>query len=163
MNRTLRLVPRYRSEFWMSGCESPLEEAFRFGMNAVRPFELHPVFGTIAWGFWSVEPQCAVGHARVDLYLASPVEVAVELDGRKYHSGEARIQADAKRERAIVAQGLMVIRFTGPEVTKNPVARARELAEILDALIDKWLFGRRGELQTVNPFLLRPWSHTRVP
>jgi len=82
---------------------SPLETLTRLALRAaglvVEPGPLVP----------------RVGY--VDLIVAG--RVVVELDGYEFHSGRIQFQDDRRRDRELVAQGYVVLRFTYTDVTHD--------------------------------------------
>jgi very-short-patch-repair endonuclease len=80
---------------------------------------------------------CDKGGAkyRVDVALFKPDDdspaVVVELDGHDFHEKTKEQAAkDKKRERAIVATGVRVLRFTGSEVWRDPYKCVEEAVEL---------------------------------
>jgi very-short-patch-repair endonuclease len=59
--------------------------------------------------------------------------VVVECDGEDAHSRWAQIQADRDRDLALRAAGYTVLRYTWPQISKQPGAVA---ADIQRALLD---------------------------
>lgn len=57
--------------------------------------------------------------------------VDVELDGRKYHSSPADRERDLRRDAALAAQGIVVVRFSHDRIVR-PVEVRHELLEILE-------------------------------
>jgi very-short-patch-repair endonuclease len=86
-------------------------------------------------------PQGRVGKYRADILIVLGLEngglkmLAVECDGYEYHDRNRwTAQKDKKRDRYFATQGVTVLRFTGSEIFKNPMACAGEvLKTILDA------------------------------
>jgi hypothetical protein len=70
--------------------------------------------------------------------------VVVELDGAAYHPAERRL-ADARRDNATAAQGLVTLRYGWSDVTKRPCQTAAEVAETLRAR------GWTGQLRRCGP------------
>lgn len=77
-------------------------------------------------------PQYQIGQYRVD--FAVPCDrLAIEIDGREYHSEHQQLYHDKPRQREIEAQGWTVIRFEAWEVcddVKFCVRRARKWLEL---------------------------------
>ena len=48
------------------------------------------------------------------------LRIAVEIDGRAYHSGPREFQHDRTRQNALVAAGWIVLRFTWHDLTRRP-------------------------------------------
>jgi len=79
--------------------------------------------------------QLPIGQYRVDIALTDGVaRLVVECDGRAYHSNEAQLLADRRRDRGLTLAGWRVIRFSGSEIYKNADACAAEALEIFDAI-----------------------------
>lgn len=63
------------------------------------------------------------------------VQIAVEVDGHQFHERTKEQAArDRGRDRALVAGGFHVLRFSGAEVHANAARCAWEVLEVLDAL-----------------------------
>ena len=54
----------------------------------------------------------------VDLLVGD--RVVVEIDGFAHHSDRVAFQEDRRRDRELVAQGYVVLRFTAAEVLRDP-------------------------------------------
>lgn len=84
--------------------------------------------------------------ARVDL-LDVESGVAAEYDG-ELHRGARRHAADLRREKRLSATGLIVVRFTGPDVYDHPrqtladIANARDRGLARDRSRDQWRCSR---------------------
>ena len=64
--------------------------------------------------------------------LAYPeARLAIELDGRRWHSTAERFQADRRRDREALAHGWVVVRFTWEDLTGRP----REFVAIVARLL----------------------------
>jgi very-short-patch-repair endonuclease len=64
------------------------------------------------------------------------VKLAVELDGRLYHSGSEVFETDRWRQNLLVLDGWCVLRFTSAMIDERPVevmAMVREALEMLGA------------------------------
>lgn len=68
--------------------------------------------------------------ARIDIAFPQ-ARLAIEVDGRAYHSGAERFQNDRTRQNRLVARGWRVLRFTWADLTERP---ERVVAEILGML-----------------------------
>jgi very-short-patch-repair endonuclease len=80
----------------------------------------------------SVEPQAKIsGVGRVDLLVEG--KVVVELDGFAYHGDRAAYREDRRRDRSVVAHGLVVLRFTYEDVVRDPGCVVRAVARALAA------------------------------
>jgi len=58
------------------------------------------------------------GVGLVDLLVEC--RVVVELDGFAYHSGRREYREDRRRDRELLAQGYLVLRFTWEDVMRDP-------------------------------------------
>lgn len=97
-----------------------------------------------------VSPQDSIGEYRVDFrvqYYHKCVvhdgqilsgrydQIIVELDSKEFHDRDEEDRVHEKeRGRYLVKQGYKLIRFTGTEVFKDPVAKASEALEILTGI-----------------------------
>lgn len=71
-----------------------------------------------------------VGARSYRLDLAFEAErLDVELDGRKYHSGERR-EHDIKRDRIIARKGWQTVRYSHDQLHSDPIACREEVIEI---------------------------------
>lgn len=77
-----------------------------------------------------VLPQARIGPYRADFLLAE-TRIVIEIDGFSNHSSAADITHDRERQRWLQAQGYRVIRFSNPEVLRDPARCAADA----DALI----------------------------
>jgi very-short-patch-repair endonuclease len=108
-------------------CESPIEKMFAL---AIIP-------KMIAHRAVSVQPQERVGNHRVDFRVGlrtthGPIRIAVECDGHEFHERTKEQAArDKRRDRALIAEGYRVMRFTGSELFADPHACAEEVIEAL--------------------------------
>lgn len=103
------------------GCQSPLE----------------------IWGYLSVfqHPSLPVSRGQVPvsiggrmIYLDRLFEaelVNAELDGRKYHSSKVQRERDLRRDAALSAKGLLVVRFSHDRIVHEALTVRQELVEIL--------------------------------
>ncbi len=79
------------------------------------------------------EPQVLVpGVGYVDLVVQG--RVVVELDGFAYHSGRREYREDRRRDRELVAQGYVVLRFTFEDVMRDPQIVVRAVRAALARL-----------------------------
>jgi very-short-patch-repair endonuclease len=102
------------------------------------------------WRFARIDERCGVtlkpqkavqtntGEYRVD-FLVVPedtsnqeLRIAIELDGHMFHEkSKSQVAADKKRERAIVATGVTVLRFSGTEVVFKTRQCVEEVASYI--------------------------------
>lgn len=87
------------------------------------------------WGRAWLTPQARIDQYRVDflfwiehgLYREG---VVIECDGHEFHERtKQQAERDKRRDRAIVAAGFPVLRFTGSEIVRDPAACAEEVLE----------------------------------
>lgn len=97
-------------------CESPIEMAFFFNV-------MYQIKG--------IEPQVEVGPHRVDLAVPAK-NVAIELDGHKFHKSRTQRTDDAQRRRYLQKEGWLVINFTGTEINKDVNACIEDAKEIIE-------------------------------
>jgi very-short-patch-repair endonuclease len=79
---------------------------------------------------WNVRVRLGGRTAYLDVYCRE-VRVNFELDGAKYHTSAADRERDARRDAALAAMGIMVVRFTHDQLVNHPEqVRAQVLAII---------------------------------
>lgn len=81
---------------------------------------------------FSVQPQCVVGIYKVDFVINT---VAVEIDGHEYHKTKEQRESDYKRERYLIRNGYIPVRFMATEVfldAEKCVKEAFEIAEMIE-------------------------------
>jgi len=110
----------------------PSHQPVSFWGRAVGPVDM------AGRGAYVVCPQHHVDQYRVDFLIWSPANgdntVAVEIDGHDFHEKtKHQVVRDKRRERAIVATGLKVLRFSGSEIFKDACSCAKEALAILDS------------------------------
>lgn len=76
-------------------------------------------------GFYST-PQYKVGNYRIDLAFLKE-RVAIECDGKEWHSTNDQIENDKKKDEFLKSEGWKVIRITGSDIYKD----ADEIVKIL--------------------------------
>lgn len=59
-------------------------------------------------------------------------KIAIELDGQRFHSSYSQRQKDYKRERFLLMEGWIIIRFTGSEINKNTAKCMNEVIDLID-------------------------------
>jgi very-short-patch-repair endonuclease len=65
-------------------------------------------------------------------HFSETVRVVVECDGHEFHERtKAQARHDKKRDRAMVAAGLIVVRFTGSEIWADPEACREQAFDVL--------------------------------
>jgi very-short-patch-repair endonuclease len=74
-----------------------------------------------------------LGNASVRIDVAFPhARVAIEVDGRAFHSSPGRFQSDRTRQNRLVAAGWRVLRFTWEDLTQRPDMVLRRIADLLE-------------------------------
>lgn len=71
-----------------------------------------------------------VNGFELDMYWRKE-EVAVEVDGYRYHRGRAQFEGDRARDSDLAAQGILVLRFTAKRIREQPLEVVAELARVL--------------------------------
>jgi very-short-patch-repair endonuclease len=132
-------------------CESPIEELFaaasllhREGARHLGVEMYH--FGSpfnrekrgCDWDSTDVYLQAQIGQYRADFLFDDLHEgkrrfIVVELDGHDWHERtKQQATRDKKRDRALVAAGYRIMRFTGSEIYADP---GECLQEVIDAIL----------------------------
>ena len=141
------------SEALTLACESPIEELFALTMWArgvwTERVEMHHchTLGSLVH-YAKIDPSkmyfCAqvtiVGY-RVDFVLVEaasgqddPSVFAIECDGHDFHEKtKEQVRKDKARDRALVAAGCYVLRFSGSEIWANPVACVDQVLDLVAA------------------------------
>ena len=100
-----RKISRYSEKRELKKCESPIE---------IKLFE-----ALIKQGY-QVYTQVPCGRYRIDLAIfLSKKRIAIEADGRDFHSSFQQKEHDNKRDLYLKKHGWEVIRFTGSEIYRN--------------------------------------------
>jgi very-short-patch-repair endonuclease len=139
-------------------CESPIELVFCFALGILAKmrgiavlYDFGSVFSGDADGeaLLRIQPQVVLGGARVDFLVTlqktteSDVlrifrkQLVIECDGASFHDRlpEQGVR-DRKRDRALVALGLQVVRFSGSEIWKDSFECATQVLELLSGCVD---------------------------
>lgn len=67
----------------------------------------------------------------------------VECDGEQWHAASSeQVRRDKARDRYFAERGWSVMRFTGPEIYRDPLACARQIDDAVRAFVDR----KRGEV-----------------
>jgi very-short-patch-repair endonuclease len=109
---------------------SPIEEKLAFHLfSGWRPWD-----GTAITAQRSVVTGDGVRY-RLDLAIESEsIKIAIECDGHNFHERtKEQAQHDKSRDRALVASGWRVLRFTGSEIWADPGRCAAEVHQLLRA------------------------------
>lgn len=80
--------------------------------------------------------QYQVGNYYIDFAYIDPngfgYKIAIELDGMRYHSSYSQRQKDYERERYLIKNGWIVIRFTGSEINRRCERCLNEVIDLID-------------------------------
>lgn len=88
--------------------------------KADSPFEVSVATALVSRGYHLVQ-QWQVGAYRLDMVaVCGKKTVAIECDGERYHSGEAKIREDMERQTILERLGWRFIRIRGSEYFRNP-------------------------------------------
>lgn len=88
--------------------------------KAESPFETAVAKALVSRGYHLVQ-QWKVGAYRLDMVaVCGKKKVAIECDGERYHSGEAKIREDMERQTILERIGWKFIRIRGSEYFRNP-------------------------------------------
>jgi len=115
----------------IQACQSPIEVVL--GLLLLAEFAWVPYTIGDDPKIYFQHPVLA-GKYRADIVLRDDVEdiaIVVECDGHDYHE-RTKEQAvrDRKRDRAMTAAGLHVLRFTGSEIARDAKACLKEIARL---------------------------------
>jgi len=111
---------RDEKKWRQEGYDSPIEykfhkECFKQGLN--------------------LEMQKTISAFRVDFYIeVNNHKLVIELDGSKFHSTNAQITKDVKRQRYLQMMGYTVVRFSGTEINKECKSCVIELKNYIKLL-----------------------------
>jgi very-short-patch-repair endonuclease len=117
-------------------CESPIEELFALSMILDLDLTYHPPGN--AWknqsGTISMQTQQQIGEYRVDFLFN--FNVVVEIDGHDFHDrDQQQASSDRKRDRELLSQRFLVVRYTGSDVYNAPLRCVSEVTEMLNKKI----------------------------
>ena len=88
--------------------------------KADSPFEVEVAKYLTVRGYHLVQ-QWKVGAYRLDMVaVCGTKKVAIECDGERFHSGEAKIREDMERQTILERLGWRFIRIRGSEYFRNP-------------------------------------------
>lgn len=90
------------------GTQSPIEEKL---VGALQRFSVFPA------------TQFKIGRCTVDICLPDD-KIVIECDGAAYHTDKEK---DQRRDDFITKQGYRVLRYTGSEITRDPVSVASQI------------------------------------
>ena len=114
--------------------ESPIEVLIFKEMNRRRTFVLCKEGDSPVGEGLFMFPQYVVGKYRADFVIRGmgyrptlrvwppkiQATIAVECDGKEFHSTPEQKEHDKEREKYFMNNGIKTIRFTGSEIYKNP-------------------------------------------
>lgn len=115
-------------------CEVPIVPRFKLG--APRQETRHATPNLLHFILYAQAP---VGRYKADILLdvlrgKKREIVVVECDGHDFHERTKQQAAhDRSRDRWMAAKGIIVIRFTGSEIWKSPIACVEQVSDILRA------------------------------
>jgi very-short-patch-repair endonuclease len=86
---------------------------------------------------WQVNLRVSAGGRRYEIDVAFPrARLALEVDGRAFHSDGQSFQRDRRRQNDLVAAGWTVLRFTWSDLTERPhEVIARVVAALQQAVV----------------------------
>lgn len=91
-------------------------------------------------GQWEFDVQVPAGRFRIDILLTfngrqQRFAAAVECDGHEFHERtKEQAQRDKERDRYLQSLGLMVLRFTGSEIWRDPIGCAQSAMQMIEKL-----------------------------
>ena len=129
--------------------ESPIEKALACAFLDVAPYQVIPevyedqrdlFVGMDPSRMFRLETQVCVSPYRLDLLLSNDdgVRLAIECDGRAYHSSPEQVARDRRRDERLVAEGYRVLRFPGSRIHHDAPGVAREALSMATALAGWW-------------------------
>lgn len=81
---------------------------------------------------WTANLPFVVGGQRFEIDVAFPeLRLAIEVDGRRYHSEDERFQADRTKQNALIAAGWRVLRFTWADIVERPAYVLTQVTALL--------------------------------
>ena len=102
--------------------------------DAESPFEASVAKALNDKGFHLIQ-QKQVGAYRLDMVVVcGKNSVAIECDGEKYHSGEAKIREDMERQTILERLGWRFIRIRGSEYYRDPASSIERVISEMDKL-----------------------------
>lgn len=106
--------PVEESEY--SKCESPIERRLYNGL--------------VSYGLYPRTQYPAGRRYRIDIAFPGP-KVAIECDGKAYHSSPTQKAHDRRKDRYLKAQGWTVLRFSGSRIHRNLPGVVKKISEVL--------------------------------
>jgi very-short-patch-repair endonuclease len=109
----------------------------RFERGIIKEYKtIIPSMNEIEAGFYQfiyplkVIPQFTISHYRVDFAIPK-YKIAIEIDGHEWHSTKSQKARDAKRDRFLLSDGWITVRFTGSEIYNTPDVCKEEIKKIM--------------------------------
>jgi len=99
-------------------CDSPMEKRF---LRAAWPVLSHR---------WRVVTQYPLAGYQIDVALPD-LRIAIEVDGRDYHTKPQQVDDDKRRDRHLMLRGWLTIRYPGSEIYADADGCAREVEQII--------------------------------
>lgn len=123
---------RWNERHRHDSCESPLEQAF---WNEHRRLWLPGLAGNL-----TLQYEVLDGQYRLD-FAVPQVRLAVEIDGKRWHSTPAQLAADERRQQHLERLGWTFVRWGSDalelDIERCVVLTARKVFEIADARIQE--------------------------
>lgn len=104
------------------------------GSRSEAEHRMRPLLDQSGTGPWVANYPVYGPHGRVEAELDFALEalkIAVEVDGRAYHSDERAFERDRARQNRLVVAGWLVLRFTWEQIVHRP---HEVIAAIMDAV-----------------------------
>ena len=123
----------------MVDCESPIEQLMAIGLSKVNIKDFNNFNKDILVLQVKSQEEMETGH-RVDFIIACvftigtkefDISFVVECDSFEFHSSKEHMIKDYKRTRELQLDNRYVLKFTGSEICKDPVACAEEVREFI--------------------------------
>jgi very-short-patch-repair endonuclease len=115
---------------WAVAARDDIDLLIRSGPPSDRLLDKDPGywFGHKLW----VVPQHSIGEYRFDFWMWSDaLQIVIECDGHEWHERTPEQAAsDRSRDRTLQGEGVVVLRFTGREIWRRPLACAEQVFEI---------------------------------
>lgn len=124
---------------YVDRCESPMERRFLVALLFTDWFDFQPVTGRgegqIAEDSCGVilGQQVRISGYRVDFAMkrkGSSKRLAIEIDGKSFHSSPEQVERDKIRDRVLLVRGWSTIRFCGRELLRDAHECAKQAHEI---------------------------------
>lgn len=111
-------------------CDSPIEQLVLAALLTVAEINYlqETTWGEfyVVYGKFSIEMQRKIHPYRVD-FLIDKIWV-IECDGHDFHERtKEQAKHDKKRDRFLTSKGYKILRFTGSEITADPIKIALEI------------------------------------